>query len=72
MSSAKIRGTMKKTNHDARMTIRLTKELHEALKASAERNKRSINDHVLWILENYISDENRQVGDLFTVTDKGE
>lgn len=41
------------TELDARMTVRMTTELYEWLKADAEKELRSLNAQVLAILENY-------------------
>lgn len=41
----------------APMSFRLTPELREALKASAEKAYRPVSQHVAWIIANYLDEE---------------
>ncbi len=43
---------------EKQLTLRMSPELHEQIRDSAARNKRSINAHALWILQSYVSAEN--------------
>jgi len=42
---------------EKQLTLRMSQDLHEQIKKSAIKNKRSINAHALWILEIYITTE---------------
>lgn len=46
-----------------RLALRMGPVLHQALKRLAERDKRSLNAEILYILERYARDEGEQVGD---------
>jgi hypothetical protein len=40
-------------NEKAQMTLRMTKRLYDLIRESAERNRRSANEHVLFLLETH-------------------
>lgn len=44
-------------NTEPRITLRMTPELHKALKEQAKVNRRSLNGHILYLLEKSVSDE---------------
>ena len=48
---------------DARMTVRMTKDLYEWLKLDAETDLRSLNAQVIAILENYRKQKEQQKKD---------
>lgn len=44
---------------EKQLTIRMSPELHEQIRESAIKNKRSINAHAVWILDSYIVQEKK-------------
>lgn len=46
--------------YNVALTLRLTEELYEKLKEIAEKEKRSINGEINFIIEKYIEEENNK------------
>lgn len=46
--------------YNVALTLRLTEELYEKLKEIAEKEKRSINGEINFIIEKYIEEENKK------------